>query len=120
MRAGIVTRADRVVPAWLQPVTVLDLVAARDCRLESALRHASLFPARAPLTETRISAAHFERLLANAESAWPGHDFTFQLGSQLALSGLGPLQRYLQTLPTLRAVSMRSPSSACSPRRRCA
>jgi AraC-like DNA-binding protein len=82
---------DKLIPAWLQPVVILDLVAARGIDPKQILNGTSLFPIDIPFIGCYISARHFDQLLINAERLWIGHDFAFQLGHRIANHGLGPL-----------------------------
>lgn len=96
MRGDVLGAHQELIPAWLQPLTVLDLCRARGVNLNKVLPGTGLFLDDLPLSGRRISALQFQRLLHNANSEWSGEDFPFQLGHVLANHGFGPLHGYLQ------------------------
>lgn len=99
MSAAFVGATEAVIPAWLQPLTVLELCAARDLPLDAVLPGTGIFVDDLPLAQRRLSLPQFHRLLENAQRRWPGGDFAFQLGHALAHHGWGPLADHLAALP---------------------
>lgn len=91
MRRDILLQDDKVIPAWVQPIALLDLCHARGVALERLLVGTTLFVDQIPFHGQFISPRHYSILLDNAERHWPGDDFAFQLGHHLANTGLGPL-----------------------------
>ena len=91
MRGDILLQNDKVIPAWVQPIALLDLCHARGVALEKLLVGTSLFADQIPFHGQFISPRHYSILLDNAERHWPGDDFAFQLGHHLANTALGPL-----------------------------
>ncbi|WP_045827428.1 helix-turn-helix transcriptional regulator [Teredinibacter turnerae] len=83
------------IPAWLQPVVLLDLLAARGINALPALQGTALFPRDRPFTGHQLSPQHYDRLLANGHRLWRGDDFCFQLAHQLSGYGIGPLAEAL-------------------------
>lgn len=94
---------DKLIPAWLQPVVVLDLLNARGADTLAALCGTALFADDIPFTHHFVNARQFDRLLSNADRQWRGGDFSFQLGHQLAAAGLGPLRDLVDETPDLTA-----------------
>lgn len=88
--------SDKVIPAWLQPAVILDLLQARGVHTGKILAESALLPVDMPLVGRRLSARQFERLLVNGERQWPGDDFAFQLGHRLYRQGLGPFSTLVQ------------------------
>ncbi|WP_159268772.1 helix-turn-helix domain-containing protein [Zhongshania aliphaticivorans] len=86
-----IVATDKVIPAWLQPVAVLDLCAARGINPHALLQNTALFASDLPFTGRYLSLRQFQQLLLNANNLWPGSDFPFQLGHQLLQHGLGPV-----------------------------
>ncbi len=84
------------IPAWLQPVVLLDLLAARGINALPALQGTALFPGDRPFTGHQLSPQHYDRLLANGHRLWRGDDFCFQLAHQLSGYGIGPLAEALR------------------------
>ena len=98
---------DKVIPAWLQPVAVLDLCTARGIDTHALLINTALFASDLPFTGRYISLLQFQQLLLNANRLWPGADFPFQLGHQLLQHGLGPITTLVDShsdLPSLLAL----------------
>lgn len=95
MLASVALSQEKLIPGWLQPVVMLDLLAARGIDPASVLRGTALFIEDSPFTRHYLNPQHFDRLLANAHRQWPGEDFCFQLGHQLAEEGAGPLREVL-------------------------
>ncbi len=93
---------DKLIPAWLQPVVALDLLHARGVDLSTVLQGTALFVQDLPFAEHRLTAKHFDRLLANGDKLWPGKDYCFQLGHQLAEEGAGPLRTLMSEEPRLK------------------
>ena len=95
MRSDVLLQNDKVIPAWVQPVVLLDLCHARGVPLPKLLHNTALFLGDLPFRGAQLSLSHYRQLLSNANRLWPGEDFPFQLGHQLANSGLGPLAELL-------------------------
>lgn len=96
--------SDKVIPAWLQPVAILDLCAARGIDTHALLLNTALFASDLPFTGRYISLIQFQQLLANANRLWPGSDFPFQLGHQLLQHGLGSIRALVDSHSDLRPV----------------
>lgn len=101
MRRDILLQDDKVIPAWVQPIALLDLCHARGVALDKLLAGTTLFADQIPFHGQFISPRHYCALLANAERYWPGDDFAFQLGHHLANTGLGPLKALLEHCDTV-------------------
>lgn len=95
MRSDILYHSDKVIPAWLQPVVVLDLCRARGVDPARLLDNTALFLDDLPLRNKQLNLSQYRQLLDNANRLWPGDDFPFQLGHQIADNGLGPLSELL-------------------------
>ncbi len=95
MLASIASPQEKLIPAWLQPVLVLDLLAARGIEWDAALSGTALFVEDLPLTERYINVHQYNRFLENGSKLWPTPDFAFLLGHQIAQKGLGPLRDVL-------------------------
>ncbi|CAA0100768.1 AraC family transcriptional regulator [Zhongshania aliphaticivorans] len=96
--------SDKVIPAWLQPVAILDLCAARGIDTHELLLNTALFASDLPFTGRYISLLQFQQLLRNANRLWPGADFPFQLGHQLLHHGLGPISALVDSYSELPTV----------------
>ena len=101
MLPTLATANEKLIPAWLQPVTLLDLLAARQVSEPPVFAGTGLFSEDRPFTQVTISAPQFNRLLANSNQQWSGTDFNFQLGHQVAKQGLGPLAALAQQQTSL-------------------
>ena len=103
MASSIAFSTDKIIPAWLQPTVVLDLLAAREIDIYRILSDSALLPMESLFMGRFINAKNFDRLLLNAERQWPDSDFAFQLGHHLYKKGTGPLPDVLEGV-TDRAV----------------
>ncbi len=101
MLSTIALLDEKLIPAWQQPVSVLDLLAARQLNLETALLGSSLFLSDAPFTGHKINPIQFQQLLQSAQKLWRDQDFYFQLGHRLLANGIGPLKDALYHVHSL-------------------
>lgn len=95
MHPSVAEHNEKLIPAWLQPVTALDLLAARGINNPKVFFGTGLFAADQPFAHIHINPDQFNRLLENGNKVWPSGDFCFQLGHQLARTGLGQVNMAL-------------------------
>jgi len=96
MSTSFASPQDKLIPAWLQPATALDLLSTRGIELEPALRGTTLFIQDSPFSDHAISPWQHNILLHNCKALWPTDDFCFVFGHRVAETGLGPLADLLK------------------------
>jgi AraC-like DNA-binding protein len=101
MRTQIAEKDEKWIPAWLQPLSICDLLSERQIELNSVLNGSGLFIEDFPFEQSRLNAKQFERLLENASHIWGRSEFSFQFGHYFLRSKAAQVKPYIEKIHTV-------------------